>query len=71
MSHAVGIGQKEVGEVMNRPSKTPEEALRISVDALGGLQDVGAELRHESEMDPISAGQWLSHCLIPTKRESH
>jgi len=61
---------KKGGEVVtNRPNKTPEEALRISVDALGGLQPIGAELRHESEMDPISAGQWLSHCLIPTKSD--
>lgn len=47
--------------------KTPEESLRISVDALGGLQEVGSLLR--PEMDPIAAGQWLSHCLNPAKRD--
>jgi hypothetical protein len=49
--------------------KTPEEALRISVDALGGLQSVGAELRPESDVDPIISGQWLSHCLTASKRD--
>lgn len=47
--------------------RTPEEALRIAVEDLGGLQEVGARLR--PEIDPILAGQWLAHCLTATKRD--
>ncbi len=47
--------------------RTPEEALRASVDALDGLQAVGATLR--TDIDPVLAGQWLSHCLTATKRD--
>ena len=47
--------------------RTPEEALRASVDALGGLQAVGSELR--TDIDPVLAGQWLAHCLTATKRD--
>lgn len=47
--------------------KTPEEALRISVDALQGLQVVGAELK--PEYAPDNAGQWLAHCLTATHRQ--
>jgi len=46
---------------------TPEEALRVAVDALGGLQVVGHYLR--VDLDPVIAGQWLSHCLTPTCRD--
>jgi hypothetical protein len=46
---------------------TPEEALRACVDALGGLQVVGHYLR--VDLDPVIAGQWLSHCLTPTCRD--
>ena len=53
---------------MRQPTnRTPEEALRLSVGALGGLQDVGATLR--TDIDPVLAGQWLSHCLTATKRD--
>lgn len=45
--------------------RTPEECLRISIDALGGLQQVGHCLR--PELDPVLAGQWLAHCT----QESH
>ena len=47
--------------------KTPEEAIRISVDALGGLKEVGAAL-HPDE-DPTIAGRWLTHCLTESRRE--
>lgn len=49
------------------PRKTPEECLRMAVDALGGLQEVGNMLR--PDIDPMVAGQWLSHCLTATKRD--
>lgn len=47
--------------------RTPEEALRASVDALGGLQAVGHTFKPEA--DPILAGQWLAHCLTAAKRD--
>jgi hypothetical protein len=48
-------------------NRTPEEALRASVDALGGLQKVGHGFKPET--DPALAGQWLSHCLTKGKRD--
>lgn len=42
--------------------RTPQEAVRSAVDALGGLQEVGHALKG-ADSDPILAGQWLSHCL--------
>lgn len=48
--------------------KTPEEAMRASVDALGGLQEVGAQLKGAAA-DPVLAGQWLAHCLTAAKRD--
>jgi hypothetical protein len=53
--------------VRNATRKTLEEALRIAVDALGGLQQVGHDLR--PDLEPDIAGQWLSHCLTATKRD--
>jgi hypothetical protein len=53
--------------VKQPPRKTPEEALRASVDALGGLQEIGHEFKPEYE--PGSAGQWLSHCLTAGCRD--
>lgn len=44
-----------------------DEALRMAVDALGGLQEVGSILR--PDVDPILSGQWLSHCLTASKRD--
>ena len=41
--------------------RIPQEALRMAVDDLGGEQRAGHLLR--PELDPILAGQWLSHCL--------
>lgn len=52
---------------MNQPRKTPEEALRLASDALGGLQEAGHALR--PELDPVLAGQWLAHCLTASKRD--
>ena len=51
----------------NATRKTLEEALRIAVDALGGLQQVGHDLR--PDLEPDIAGQWLSHCLTAAKRD--
>ena len=42
--------------------RTPEEAVRLAIEALGGLQRVGHLLRGV-DSDPIKAGEWLSHCL--------
>lgn len=47
--------------------KTPEEALRLAAEALGGLQEAGHALR--PDLDPVLAGQWLAHCLTATKRD--
>lgn len=47
--------------------RSPEEALRASVESLGGLQEVGHGLKPES--DPVLAGQWLAHCLSRDKRD--
>lgn len=44
-----------------------DEALRTAVEALGGLKEVGHLLR--PDIDPVSAGQWLSHCLSQGKRD--
>lgn len=41
--------------------RTPEDALRLAIDALGGPQDVGYLLKPEH--NPILSGQWISHCL--------
>lgn len=49
-------------------SRTPEEALRLCVDALGGLQAVGHRLKGE-DSDPVLAGVWLSHALTATCRD--
>lgn len=46
---------------------TPEDALRRAVDALGGPQRVGHDLK--PEMPPPVAGVWLSHCLTASKRD--
>lgn len=48
-------------------NRGPEESLRLAVDALGGDKAVGAMLR--PDMDPILAGQWVAHCLSPSRRE--
>lgn len=47
--------------------RSPEEALRASVDALGGLQEVGHVFK--ADIDPALAGQWLAHCLTAVKRD--
>jgi len=54
-----------MGAKTNR--RTPEEALRASVAGIGGLQEVGSQLKPES--DPVLAGQWLAHCLTADKRD--
>ena len=43
------------------------EAIRATVNALGGYQKVGAELRPEKSV--IDAGKWLADCLNPDKRD--
>ncbi len=48
-------------------NRSPEEALRLSTEALGGLQVVGSAFR--TDIDPVLAGQWLAHCLTATKRD--
>jgi len=47
--------------------RTPEEALRTCVDAIGGLQEVGHTLR--PDLSPEIAGQWLAHCLTAKCRD--
>jgi alpha-galactosidase len=52
---------------MSYHQRSMEEALRTSVDALGGLQAVGYMLKRD--IDPVLSGQWLAHCLTRTKRD--
>lgn len=47
--------------------ETIEEALTATIQAMGGLKRVGAELR--PELDPHAAGRWLADCLNPDRRE--
>lgn len=47
-------------------TRTPEEALRLAVDALGGEKVVGSMLK--PDIEPALAGQWLSHCLSRYER---
>lgn len=46
---------------------TYDEAIRHTVNALGGMKRVGAELRPDKPAD--EAGRWLADCLNPEKRE--
>lgn len=43
------------------------EAIRTTVQALGGFKAVGAELK--PDMDTIAAGRWLADCCNADKRE--
>lgn len=51
------------------PVVSPEFAVHASVDALGGLQRVGVDLRPEYDHTPDTAGRWLAHCLDDAHRE--
>lgn len=52
---------------MDSSSRTLQEALRLAIDALGGMKVVGCRLK--PEMDPVLAREWLSHCLQRDRRE--
>lgn len=52
---------------MKQSRRTPEEALRLTAEALGGLQVAGHALRPDT--DPALAGHWLGHCLTDSKRD--
>lgn len=43
------------------------EALRATINALGGYKSVGVELRPEKTA--VDAGKWLADCLNPDKRD--
>jgi hypothetical protein len=43
------------------------EAIRATVQALGGFKKIGAELKPELPVE--QAGRWLADCLSPEKRE--
>lgn len=43
------------------------EAIRATVNALGGFKTVGVELRPEKSA--VDAGKWLADCLNPDKRD--
>jgi hypothetical protein len=43
------------------------EALRATINALGGYKSVGVELRPEKSA--VDAGKWLADCLNPDKRD--
>lgn len=44
-----------------------EEAIRATIQALGGFKAVGAELK--PDMGVVAAGRWLSDCCNPDRRE--
>lgn len=44
------------------------DAIRATVQALGGCKRVGSELRG-ADMSVDAAGRWLADCLNPEKRE--
>ena len=44
------------------------EAIRATVQALGGFKAVGHELK--PELAPDAAGRWLADCCNPEKRET-
>lgn len=43
------------------------DALRATINALGGFKAVGVELRPEKSA--VDAGKWLADCLNPDKRD--
>jgi hypothetical protein len=43
------------------------EAIRATIQALGGFKRIGAELKPDMAVD--AAGRWLSDCCNPDKRE--
>lgn len=43
------------------------EAIRATVNALGGFKKVGSELKPDKPVD--EAGRWLNDCCNPDKRE--
>ena len=43
------------------------EAIRATVNALGGMKKVGVELRPEKSA--VDAGKWLADCLNTSKRD--
>lgn len=43
------------------------EAIRATVNALGGMKAVGVELRPEKSA--LDAGKWLADCINPAKRD--
>lgn len=43
------------------------EAIRATINALGGMKAVGVELRPEKSA--VDAGKWLADCLNPDKRD--
>lgn len=43
------------------------EAIRATIQALGGFKTVGAELRPEKSA--VDAGKWLTDCLNDNKRD--
>ncbi|MCC7097792.1 MAG: hypothetical protein IT472_11505 [Thermomonas sp.] len=44
-----------------------EDAIRATVQAIGGFKRVGAEMKVDMPAD--AAGRWLSDCLNPERRE--
>lgn len=44
-----------------------EDAIRATVQAMGGYKRVGADMKPELAAD--AAGRWLSDCLNPDRRE--
>ena len=58
---------------MNNEAQIPmfvedlNEAIRATVNALGGMKVVGADLRPEKSA--VDAGKWLADCLNPSKRD--
>lgn len=44
------------------------EAIRATVNALGGMKAIGVELKPEKSA--VDAGKWLADCINPEKRDT-
>lgn len=68
LSHAVPHAWFfEKKRTVDSSNRTLQEALRLAIDALGGMKVVGSSLK--PEMDPVLAREWLNHCLTSGRRE--
>jgi len=61
------------GQYMQNEAQIPmfvddlNEAIRATINALGGMKEVGSKLK--IELDPVDAGKWLANCVNTAKRD--